>query len=727
MKLATQTEDIKSGGLGAGNTFSIAASAKAFEVLSSNLYQNKILAVIREITCNAADAHKAAGVPLSKIVVSLPSYTAPRFSVRDFGSGLSHDDVLQLYTTYFQSTKDGSNDMIGGFGLGSKSPFAVSDQFTVTSWFNGIKSTYIMYKDAGMPHVNVISQTPSSEPSGLEVMLAVAKDIENWRTEATKFFAWWPELPDVRGVSIPRVFVPSNIVVQSPDTVDGYPAWAIFSTQDYGSAPRVFMGLVPYALNLSAVPGLPSDVNSLFSSLNMVLTFPVGALSINPSRETLSYDKTTCDKIVDALKTIAANLLKETNNALASQPTLYAARQYVFGTLNSNTTGGSKLSQIIRGKVKNAYTWKGQPVKERVDFDLKPGLFADDITIQQYGRRSWRKNWHKGSTFFYDCTHIIHNLSFAGDDWAWVWTPAITSKTYKTIAHYMDIVQTNTNSRSPNVNIVQGSTYADVCAVFEKLGLPPIEDLSTWPDPPKAVRNTNTNAAPKTTGYITTGHGNFNWDRTEQALDLTGGGIYVPFFNGNPNASINWHTYNTYVNWGWLSEKTRAIGLTKTKLKSQKLTKLLTKNGWSELTLDWIQANINETALAATALAAMFNHLTKAQTAGSNKYNELLAVLKAYNAWPNPNKKVYFAQEVLDLIPHISMTTPSGPWSYGPTAPSSHLLTFTANQTKIVADARSLAAPAMQGVEKFLDDHPMLRHTQWNSLDMATLIDYLER
>ena len=41
--------------------FRIRNSAKAFGILSSGLYANKIRAVIREISCNAVDSHVAAG------------------------------------------------------------------------------------------------------------------------------------------------------------------------------------------------------------------------------------------------------------------------------------------------------------------------------------------------------------------------------------------------------------------------------------------------------------------------------------------------------------------------------------------------------------------------------------------------------------------------------------------------------------------------------------------
>jgi hypothetical protein len=41
--------------------FTIRSSPKAFSILSSGLYKNKIRAIIRELSCNAVDSHRAAG------------------------------------------------------------------------------------------------------------------------------------------------------------------------------------------------------------------------------------------------------------------------------------------------------------------------------------------------------------------------------------------------------------------------------------------------------------------------------------------------------------------------------------------------------------------------------------------------------------------------------------------------------------------------------------------
>ena len=107
-----------SSGLKETGGFKINATAQAFKILSSGLYSDKVRAVLREIGCNAHDAHVAAGSPSRPFLVKLPNALDDRFYIQDWGPGLSHDEVMQLYTTYFASTKQDSNDYTGAFGLG---------------------------------------------------------------------------------------------------------------------------------------------------------------------------------------------------------------------------------------------------------------------------------------------------------------------------------------------------------------------------------------------------------------------------------------------------------------------------------------------------------------------------------------------------------------------------------------------------------------------------------
>ena len=63
MKIITHSEDVERIGETEETTFKINANARAFKILSSNLYKDKIGSIVREISTNAYDAHILMGTP----------------------------------------------------------------------------------------------------------------------------------------------------------------------------------------------------------------------------------------------------------------------------------------------------------------------------------------------------------------------------------------------------------------------------------------------------------------------------------------------------------------------------------------------------------------------------------------------------------------------------------------------------------------------------------------
>lgn len=61
MKLADRTVETHSSGITSSSGFNIAQTSKMFKILSDSLYSDKIMAVIREISTNAQDAHIESG------------------------------------------------------------------------------------------------------------------------------------------------------------------------------------------------------------------------------------------------------------------------------------------------------------------------------------------------------------------------------------------------------------------------------------------------------------------------------------------------------------------------------------------------------------------------------------------------------------------------------------------------------------------------------------------
>ena len=179
--------------------FQIAANGTAFQILSSGLYSNKIAAVIRELSCNAVDAHAMVNDSNKPIKVQLPTAKDPVLQISDEGPGLSHEQILSLYTTYFSSNKRESNNFIGGLGLGSKSPFAYTKVFTVASTQNGLKRVYACaLSDDGSPTITKTAEVKTTRANGIDVSMPVQqKDIGMFEQEAAKVFSWFRVRPQV--------------------------------------------------------------------------------------------------------------------------------------------------------------------------------------------------------------------------------------------------------------------------------------------------------------------------------------------------------------------------------------------------------------------------------------------------------------------------------------------------------------------------------------------------
>lgn len=270
--------------------FKLKADPKAFNILSDKIYTNKVKAVIREISTNAYDAHVAAGND-EPFDVHLPTDLEPWFSVRDYGTGLSHEDCMEIYTTYFHSTKTDSNDYVGALGLGSKSPYSIADSFTVTSWFNGEKRVYSAYKDENdCPQFALLTADSTDEPNGIEVSV-VAGDCYEFEKEAVSVYKFFDKLPNINIDSVVRNI--ENAHKEYKIKTDDFA-----TTTQWGDVTCV-MGNVGYRLN-------HGDINHAMADMEVILYFNIGDLNFTPGRESLSLDDKTKNNVIAKL-----DLLKE--------------------------------------------------------------------------------------------------------------------------------------------------------------------------------------------------------------------------------------------------------------------------------------------------------------------------------------------------------------------------------------------------------------------------------
>ncbi|MNR71546.1 hypothetical protein D3C71_21770 [compost metagenome] len=301
---------IASSGAGMTSTFGIANNAHMFNILSSGLYSDKVAAVLREVGCNAMDAHIAGGEPDKPFQVKMPTALDRSFYIKDWGPGLDDDEIKSIYTIYGVSTKQQCEDQTGGFGLGSKSPFAYTlfdaenpDGFTIVSAKNGVKRVYVAHlNDEGAPAVTELGVHPADAdwPHGVMVTFPVQnRDIPEFLAKAQEIFQWFRVKPEILGLDRP---------LQEPKfRLEG----SFFklgrdrgSSEDETLPPAVVMANVRYPIEKGRLQDVTPTMEALLQS-GIHLFMTNGEVLMTPSRESLQYNDKTRRAIVQRLKEAA--------------------------------------------------------------------------------------------------------------------------------------------------------------------------------------------------------------------------------------------------------------------------------------------------------------------------------------------------------------------------------------------------------------------------------------
>ncbi len=297
---APQNEAIMSN-VGEIGEFRIRNSAKAFSILSSGLYANKVRAIIRELSCNAVDSHIAAGKADTPFDVHLPNQLEPWFAIRDYGTGLTHDQVTQIYTTYFESTKTNSNEFIGALGLGSKSPFSYTDNFTVTAIRDGVKGIYSAFINGdGVPSIALMATESTDEPAGVEVKFSVNDqwDYSKFADEARQVYTYFKLRPVVSGKT--------NFQFREVEYLDKDIIPGVHSYKD-GRRSVAIMGNIAYPIEIPQADASLGEYRQLLGC-GLEMHFGIGELDFQASREGLSYIPQTIEAIKAKLVALNASL-----------------------------------------------------------------------------------------------------------------------------------------------------------------------------------------------------------------------------------------------------------------------------------------------------------------------------------------------------------------------------------------------------------------------------------
>lgn len=326
--------------------FGVNQGAQMFKVLSDSLYSDKVRAIIRELSCNAWDAHVAAGKPDVPFEIHLPTVHEPVFMIRDSGTGLSHDDLMELFCTYFGSNKTDSNKFIGALGLGSKSPFCYTKMFDVKCTFEGVTRMYVARVDEhGEPTIQQMgNDAPTPQlPNGIEIKFAVKQndimEFENKAKIALEFFEPRPTLNFE--LAIPK----QNYTVRGEN-------WGMRG--DGKSGVRAIMGNVAYTVGNIDWSRLTNNSRKV-AELPLDIFFNIGDVAFTPDREKLQLDETTVETMVKTYEKIYEGFIDALKVQIEACETSWEARLLIFKLTCAPGLGGLVNDAWNTGKLFGQY------------------------------------------------------------------------------------------------------------------------------------------------------------------------------------------------------------------------------------------------------------------------------------------------------------------------------------------------------------------------------------
>jgi hypothetical protein len=398
LNTAPQNEAVLSN-VGEIGEFRIRNSAKAFNILSSGLYANKIRAIIRELSCNAVDSHTAAGKSDVQFEIHIPNALEPHFSIRDFGTGLSHEQVTQIYTTYFESTKTASNEFIGALGLGSKSPFSYTDNFTVTAIQGGKKGIYSAFINGeGVPSIALMMQEETDEPSGVEVKFSVNEryDFGKFREEAVNVYRHFKLKPIVTGVSN---FTFDLVTYETENIIPGV---NVYTSRGYKTTSVAVMGNIAYPIE---VPNAEQSLGDLRTMLDcgLEIHFQIGEVDFQASREGLSYIPQTIESIKNKLIAVRDALAVRIKEDAESIDNLWERALF----LNKKREHDLWYSAVNQYAIDSGLETV-QPMSSRYDF-LKKFKITPEELATKYNIVVRAFNRTRGNT---TCSNVKHNSEY---------------------------------------------------------------------------------------------------------------------------------------------------------------------------------------------------------------------------------------------------------------------------------------------------------------------------
>jgi len=343
--------------IGETTTFTSGIAAEntglALKMVSKNMYSNPIGSFIREITSNAVDSNIDADSDGNVIVHFYKEKDFAYIEFKDTGTGMSPELFNNIYMQWFSSTRRGSNQGIGGWGLGSKSPLSYQPNFEITTRSEGMEYHYIYSEGVGnnLPTSDLIFSKETTECNGTTIRVEVKlDDIYKVSEELNIQLSYFNKVYVKNDIS----YFNNNFKIYDSEH------YRLKNTsRPYGEYMHISLGQVTYPIDWNVMGLAPIRIP-------VALRFETGDLDVILNREAINYTDSSIKAIIDKIDLVTDDLLEKYNEQLRFEDLL-------------------KYIKAVEGKSRPMFTIKDVEINMS-DYDIKPTFvpFSNYTIVKKY-------------------------------------------------------------------------------------------------------------------------------------------------------------------------------------------------------------------------------------------------------------------------------------------------------------------------------------------------------
>jgi hypothetical protein len=237
------------------------------------------------------------------------------------------EDNENGYLSAFSSTRNNTNKVSSGFGIGRICALGLVDSYIIKSYYKKKEYIYnLFFSSCGVPELMKIAESDTQRGNGVIIEMAIpANEINNFQPYIQKIFQFFDTKPIIKcGDKIIEVKSIGNSKFKGqnwfiPDSNSGY-------FEGNYKTPVIWSGCYGYQLDYSLIHDLTDNQRNLLKT-GIVLRAPIGDISTNASREAVQLDEKTIKVIKNILNDVLIDLFEKVENEIKNSKTLIEAKK----------------------------------------------------------------------------------------------------------------------------------------------------------------------------------------------------------------------------------------------------------------------------------------------------------------------------------------------------------------------------------------------------------------